>query len=215
MKSTITMKTPKAILFDFGDTVLHEMKFEPEKGNLFLFSIIKDTKKVKYENLLEQIIKLNEEIYSKENAGHFEVSWIAFNKLIFEYFDLILPISHEEAELEFWKRSYNWTAAPKILEVLDFAKHLNVPMGIVSNAAFSGKTLEWELEKQGLRHYFKFVMSSSDYGLRKPHPYLFKLAASKIGAFPNEIWFIGDNIGWDVEGSRNVGMTPFHYIQNS
>jgi putative hydrolase of the HAD superfamily len=55
-------------------------------------------------------------------------------------------------------------------------------------------------------------MSSSDYGLRKPHPYLFKLAASKISAFPNEIWFIGDNVGWDVEGSRNVGMTPFHYI---
>jgi hypothetical protein len=37
-------------------------------------------------------------------------------------------------------------------------------------------------------------------------------AASKSCAFPNGIWFIGGNVDLDVEGSRNVGMTPFHYI---
>ena len=206
------MNKPKAILFDFGNTLLHEVNFDPEKGNEFLFSIIKDRKGVDYSSLLEHINKLNKDLLPKKDVSSFEVSWVAFNKMFFEYFDLMLPISHEEAELEFWERSESWELAPGIKNVLDYIKELNIPMAVVSNSAFSGKMLEYELEKQGIRKHFEFIMASSDYGLRKPHPYLFELAASKIKAFTNDIWFIGDSIEKDVMGSRNVGMTSFHYI---
>ena len=99
------MRKPSAILFDFGDTVLHEVKFDPQKGNEYLFSIIEDKKGVPYEGVLECIKKLNEDIYPKKDAANFEISWVAFNKLVFEFFGLSLPISHEKAEFEFWKRS--------------------------------------------------------------------------------------------------------------
>jgi putative hydrolase of the HAD superfamily len=105
--------------------------------------------------------------------------------------------------------------APCIVEVLEYLKIKNIPVGIISNSAFTGKILEEELKKHGLRKYFKFLISSADYGLKKPHPFLFELAVSKIGIEPDNIWFIGDNIICDVEGSKNAGMIPFHYIGKS
>ncbi len=212
MEKCNTMKKPKGILFDLGDTILHELRYEPQKGNQYLFSIIDDKKGVRYERVLDRIGQLNEEIEPKKNTACFEFSWIAFNKLVFEYFNLSLPISHEEAELEFWKKSGNWVPAPKIRETLEFICQMNIPIGIVSNSVFSGKMLENELKRHNLLHYFRFVMASSDYGLRKPHPFLFELAASKLNAATSEVWFVGDTIECDIEGSRKTGMTPFHYI---
>lgn len=206
------MKKPKALLFDLGDTILHGGKFEPEKGNAYLFSIIKDKKGVTHDEILAQVKNLNEDITPKKEASGIEVSWAAFNRMVFERFDLSLPISDAEAELEFWKRSEQWSPAPGVKEMLDRTARMGIPAGIISNAAFSGRTLSWELEKHGLLNYFKFVIASSDYGVRKPNPLLFTLAAAKIGASPEDIWFSGDNIECDIFGSRRVGMTPFYYI---
>lgn len=206
------MKKPKAILFDFGDTILHENKFEPENGNQFLYSIIDDKKGIKYEQILDRIKKLNAEIYPQKNEKHFEVSWIAFNRLIFDYFNLSIPISHEEGEFEFWKRSYEWEPAPNIQKTLEALKQMEIKIGIVSNIAFSGKTLEYELKKHDLLNYFDFVIASSDYGFRKPHPFIFNLAISRLNTFPNETWFIGDNIECDINGSKKVGMKALQYI---
>jgi putative hydrolase of the HAD superfamily len=206
------MKKPKAILFDFADTILHQVGIHPEKGNKYLFSIVKNSNEVKYKDLLIHIKKVHEEFYSQRDSTHLEVPWVTFNKIIFEYFNLLFPITHSEAELAFWDITTEWSPAPEIYEMLRFIKDYNIPMGIVSNNAFSGKTIEKELKKQGLRDYFEFVISSSDYGVRKPHPYLFQIAASKIGFKPSEIWFIGDDIDCDIKGSKNAGMTPLHYI---
>ena len=206
------MKTPGAILFDLGDTVLHDIGYEPEKGNYQLFSSIQNKREIQYEAIIKYVKKLNSDILPRINSSFIEFSWISFSRLLYENFRLELPCTYEKAEKKFWKLSIHMEPAPRISETLEYLQKRNIPTGVVSNSAFSGKILEEELEKHGLWKYFKFLISSADYGLRKPHPFLFELAASKMAFLPEDIWFIGNDVQCDVEGSRRAGMIPFHYI---
>lgn len=83
---------------------------------------------------------------------------------------------------------------------------IDLPLAIVSNCSSSGRTLEHELAKHRLAGFFRFVMASSDYGVRKPHPGLFSAAAGKLGLEAKDIWFVGDRLEFDVTGARAAGM---------
>jgi putative hydrolase of the HAD superfamily len=76
----------------------------------------------------------------------------------------------------------------------------------VSNSSFIGATLEKELTRLGVCHYFKFVISSADYGVRKPDPIIFEVALRRLGLDPARVWFAGDNVGYDIVGGRGAGM---------
>ncbi len=59
---------------------------------------------------------------------------------------------------------------------------------------------------------FEFVIGSSDYGVRKPTKNIFDLGISKSGLKAEDIWYVGDKVQVDVEGSKAVGMTPVLYM---
>lgn len=46
---------------------------------------------------------------------------------------------------------------------------------------------------------------------RKPNPMLFELALKKAGLEAGDVWFCGDNIKADVEGSAQIGIFPVWY----
>lgn len=85
--------------------------------------------------------------------------------------------------------------------------HLSgVPMGVVSNCAFSQEVIRYELAKYGLADHLAFVMVSADYSVRKPNRLLFETAAAKLGVAPENIWFVGDDLDLDIKGAKSVGM---------
>ena len=53
---------------------------------------------------------------------------------------------------------------------------------------------------------FEFVVSSADYGVRKPHPAIFEAALARLGLEPGEAWFAGDNVEYDLKGGLGAGM---------
>lgn len=83
---------------------------------------------------------------------------------------------------------------------------MGVPMGVVSNCAFSQEVIRYELAKYGLADHLAFVMVSADYSVRKPNPLLFETAAAKLGVAPENIWFVGDQLDLDIEGAKSAGM---------
>jgi HAD superfamily hydrolase (TIGR01509 family) len=50
------------------------------------------------------------------------------------------------------------------------------------------------------------VVLCGEVGWRKPAPQIFEAAAAKLGLRPTECVFVGDDVRWDIEGSRAVGM---------
>ena len=84
-------------------------------------------------------------------------------------------------------------------------------MGVVSNHPGSGSILSWELERQGLRSHFEFVISSADYGIRKPHSAIFTSAVARLGIAPSDVWYVGDTLETDMVGAKECNMSAIWY----
>jgi putative hydrolase of the HAD superfamily len=54
----------------------------------------------------------------------------------------------------------------------------------------------------------RVFITSADYGVRKPHKYIFQVAVQKIGLEPANIWFVGDTPGHDIKGALGAGLYP-------
>ena len=205
------MNKPKAILFDLGDTILKEECFNPVAGTARLLELAENPKDVNQQDIQKLAEELNADLIPRKYRSLLELSWRAFNRHLFERLGITLRISVEESELEFWKASVIMTPTPGIAQLLQTLSEKKISIGIISNAAFCETTLKWELTRHGLAERFSFLMSSTDYGVRKPHPFLFLTAIARLGLDPCDIWFVGDSLANDIEGALNVGMVAIWY----
>jgi putative hydrolase of the HAD superfamily len=78
-------------------------------------------------------------------------------------------------------------------------------LGIISNLISSKEIPEW-MESDGFTPYFKSVLLSSVFGIRKPHPAIYHEAARRAGVEPGCCAYIGDNFNRDVTGTRAAGF---------
>ena len=71
-----------------------------------------------------------------------------------------------------------------------------------------------EMRATGIDRYFDPIVISSDFGFRKPDPRLFQIALDKIGAGPQEVLFVGNDMHRDVFGARNLGIKTVFFASN-
>jgi len=98
---------------------------------------------------------------------------------------------------------------PGTIEMLERVKAKGYKVGLLSDVAW-GLPVEYpmqDIELYGLDAYFDDLVFSTDVGLRKPHPRLFKLALYNLGVKAEDSFFIGNSIRCDIKGANDVGMT--------
>jgi len=79
-------------------------------------------------------------------------------------------------------------------------------IGLISNTVFPEEAHLGELKRFGIEPFLDFTVFSSTFGLRKPHPEIFALAANLAGVAPKECVYIGDRYMEDIEGPSQLGM---------
>ena len=62
------------------------------------------------------------------------------------------------------------------------------------------------LKNFGIYDDFKFVLASSDVGVSKPNPVIFKTALEKAGCYAYEAFMIGDRIDNDIAPAKSLGI---------
>lgn len=205
------MKRPEMILFDFGDTLLREVKFDPLSGTAAVLEACNNPKSVSAEEVQKLAFEMNCDLGRKDRNPIVEVQNIPFQKYLYEFFGIDLLKSHEEIEQIFWDATYKFEPTPGIKEFLGYLKEINMRVGIISNISFSGEFIRRELETQLPGFNFEFIIASSDYVYRKPHKRIFELALRKAGLDAGEVWYAGDRFDRDVAGAVNAGMLPVWY----
>ena len=60
---------------------------------------------------------------------------------------------------------------------------------------------------------FEIVIDSSEVGIRKPDPAIYRLACEKLGVSPGRTAFV-DDIETNVKGAREVGLTAIRFTTN-
>lgn len=221
------MNKPKMILFDYGHTLVHEPDWNYIQGEKAVFKhIISNPNNVTPEQINDFSIYLFNE-YEQFRKQGCEPSALQTLKYKYGYFNLEFDVSYEDIQQILWDNTSWCYPMPYIEKLLKYLNDCNIRTGVISNIGWTGNALKNRLDKVFPDHHFEFVIASSDYALRKPSKMLFDLALNKAGLNPDEVWYCGDSIKYDIIGAHNAGIfsvlydnkevspSPYTEIQNT
>ena len=87
--------------------------------------------------------------------------------------------------------------------VLEELRESGYQVGVITNLR---RDLDELCQRVGLSPYLDFTVGSEEVGIEKPHPPIFMAALEKVGASPEEVLHVGDQVRSDVKGAEGVGM---------
>jgi putative hydrolase of the HAD superfamily len=100
---------------------------------------------------------------------------------------------------------------PDVKPVLDELS-LRFPLAVVSDGQSAWAVPE--MQAMGIDGYFAPIVISGDHRFRKPDPRLYQAALDGIGAAPQEVIFVGNDMYRDVFGARKMGMKTVFFLSN-
>jgi putative hydrolase of the HAD superfamily len=93
---------------------------------------------------------------------------------------------------------------PGALECLTDLRDAGVRVGVVSNA--DGR-VEAALERAGLAGLLEVIVDSGVVGVAKPDPAIFEHALAPLGLRPEQTWYLGDTVAYDMVAADAAGLT--------
>lgn len=210
---TIMLNGIKAVLFDAGDTLL---TIPGARETMSRYLADRD-----FHRDAERIGHLFHEAfrtfyYEKESDGKELCSpesdrafWVGIYRHILQ--ELGAHEHREEEVLHRWSHElYELFTSPEQYEVFDDVaetmerlREAGYRLGIVSNFA---PTLSDILRHKGLLHYFQPVIVSTEVGLEKPNPDIFRLALERLELPPEAVLYVGDHDRNDIWAPNQVGI---------
>lgn len=203
---------PKMILFDYGHTLLYEPGWDAVRGNQ---ELLKYAVKNPDGHTLEDVRRGAELIFGKyvedvRKLGY-DISGQVGNRVLYEYLGIEFSLTPLEMETVFWDGASMGAVMPDADRMIDYINSCGIRSAVISNLLWSGAALKERLDRLLPRNRFEFVMTSSDYMVRKPNRILFDIALRKAGIPADEVWYCGDNPRADVEGAAQAGIFPVWY----
>jgi len=208
------LRTPKIILFDYGGTLMDEAwDPDPFAGTRALMAyVIKNPRGLGAEEIGRFAQGLHGTVCAGVHALARELHEWQFTRLLYESLQIEFSLPVEALERAYYAAArVRLAPTPYIRELLAFLAGQDIRAGVVSNIMSSAGELKRRIAEHFSLEQFDFIVASSDYGVAKPDPLIFRLALAKAGLEAEDVWFCGDNIRCDVEGARAAGIQPVWY----
>ena len=211
------MRKPKMILFDYGQTLVNEKKFDGVAG---CRAVLQFATKNKYGRTAEEVQAAADAINAelgrfdpkRRHLFQIEVPNHMFTAYLYQSMGIELSLTAKEIDRVFWDAASPGVPTDGLESFLAFLKEENIRTGVISNIAYCGEVVEERINNLLPEHNFQFIIATSEYMFRKPNQKIFQLALEKAGLLPEDVWYIGDNYQCDVVGARNAGIFPVWYI---
>ena len=187
---------PRAILFDVGNTLLAERRFDLEAG---IAAVVGERR---------EVVALAEAFRADVADSHRRQSEPLLAQWLCDRVPDLASIGITAVEDAVWQAVVTLVPQPGVKNVLAALAADSVGLAAVSNATFTGRVLHGELARHGLAHYLRFVVTSADVRSRKPATPLFKAAVGRLGVSAADAWFVGDTREEDVAGALAAGLQP-------
>ncbi len=211
------MTKPKMILFDYGQTLVNEAKFDGVKGTE---AVLQYATKNKYNRTAAEIQAVADEMNgelgrfdpARRHLLQVEIPNDMFCGYLYESQGVELSIRGAKRDKVFWDAASPGVPSEGIEDFLSFLKEQGIRVAVLSNITYCGEALENRLQEVLPNHEFEFILATSEYMYRKPHRRIFEFALQKAELTHEEVWYIGDNYECDVEGAKNAGLFPVWYL---
>lgn len=207
---------PKMILFDYGQTLVEEEKFNGIKGTE---AILKYATQNKYglgaEQVRQEAERINKELGRFGTKGQHtlqvEIPNSMFTTYLYESLGITIALSPEQIDQIFWDAASFGKPTNNIEAFLDFLYDSGIRTGVISNISYASKVVEDRICRLIPKNHFEFIIATSSYMYRKPNKRIFDLALEKASLRPEEVWYIGDQYECDIVGAKNAGIFPIWY----
>ncbi len=185
------MKTPEAILFDAGGTLVLQNPVELAR----LLDHPVDPHRA-FEAHYRAM-----DAYARLRLAGEEKSWAWWQSHYFAGLGLLEP----ETGAELTSNGYGlWSAAiDGTVDAISRLRNGGIRVAVVSN---SDGLVRESLSRAGFDGLFEFVVDSHEVGMAKPDPAIFVHALELLGVEPSGAWYVGDSIYHDVGGGIRAGL---------
>ena len=95
---------------------------------------------------------------------------------------------------------------PGALETLTTLRDWGLKLGAISNTVQPARYMQQAHVRRGLAPFFEVEVYSSETGIAKPHPAIFRAALEALDVAPERAAYVGDRLRADVAGAQAVGM---------
>jgi HAD superfamily hydrolase (TIGR01549 family) len=99
----------------------------------------------------------------------------------------------------------NWFLEDDALPTLKTLREQGYRLGMISNTS-DDKNVQQLIDRDGLRPYFDFILTSAGCGIRKPDERIFQLALDYFGVPPEQTAMVGDTPEADILGANQLGI---------
>ena len=210
------MKKPKMILFDYGQTLITEGPFCGLNGTA---AVMQYATRNRYNLTPEQVqaeaVAVIKEVKRADlntpGSKSVEVPNHMFTSYLYESLGITIDLTSAEIDRVFWDAASPGRPTEGMPELLQFLWEQGIRTAVLSNISYDGNIVRERINKVLPDNHFEFIIPTSEYLFRKPNPRIFRLALEKADLKPEDVWYIGDNYRWDVEGARSVGLFPVWY----
>jgi putative hydrolase of the HAD superfamily len=202
------LRRPRAILVDFGGTLVEESGIDLRAGNEWLLArATKVPSSVTVDAVVTRAAMVARQVAARRDEYQIEIPWPTLARLVHDFLGIEFGGSTADLELGFWKAAVRTRPMPGARAALDVFRRWNVPVAVLSNTSFNRHVIGYDLARHGLGDALAFIMVSAEYGVRKPNVLLFETAAARLGVPANEVWVVGDRLDTDIAGAKAAGMT--------
>lgn len=208
----------KVVVFDLYDTVLKDISFDFDSGIAHLHRTFFREKcsLAELKSYAESFLPL----YNKRKTEHTEVCLIRDEvPWFFEKFGVPKPEDFEELDYDIMNQMQKVTLLDEVKYTLEELGKQGIPMYILSNSIFTGRSAMRLLEDFGISRYFTKLFSSADYKVRKPSSEFFRIVLDEIAKQnpeikTEEILYLGNDYVTDVIGATSMGLNTVWYNVN-
>ena len=207
---------PKAVLFDYGQTLIDEIGFDAVAGTeAVLREAVENPEGVpawEVQALADALLReIGRRGVDPQSQHPVEFHNHLFYRYLYESFGMRFKLPLAEVERIFWDTAAPGRPTPGMPELLAHLREKGIRTGVISNISFSGEVLRERIDRLFPEHRFAFVMASSEYVFRKPHQRIFQLALRKLDLPAQAVWYCGDHAWFDVHGATEAGLFPIWY----
>jgi len=205
----------KAILFDFGDTLV-------DFSHVDLDAAFDRGARDTYDLLTRQLSQTMPAFTTYRRYQLRALRWAYFKARItgreFNSIDVLRKCSHKleinVPENSYAELAWRWykpladaaTVEAGVCDTLADLRRRNLKLAIISNTFVPAQSLDRHLEQKRLIEYFPVRVYSCEVGIGKPKKAIFATALDRLTVRPGHAIFVGDSFRCDVRGARRAGM---------
>jgi putative hydrolase of the HAD superfamily len=203
----------KAVLFDLGHTLIDyycDWKGPEERGIAGIYEIVRESSpRVDREEFTAYLAARLQHARAMKYGQYIEVPLAELMGECLERYDCLEQDNLDRSlEVFYGMLLEDRCLVHGAIELLSSIKERGLAIGLISDVAW-GLPSEFpmrDIKYFGMDAYFDDYVFSTDVGLRKPHPKIFKIALSNLGVDASEAMYVGNSLAQDIRGAKGVGI---------